>query len=446
MNKEFITKDGKKIKSSDNKEIMVRKEQIMPANNKFKFQLFTGSDPDSQYSAVATKDPLTFYLLNNGKGYLGTTQLFGGSMMSPVRIITSAGTYTTFEQGKMYAIAVDGVIIGENESASPKGIYYATSTTALEDLTLASFTTAITNYIANNAISSTDATLTTDGASYEGSDSTIMTSKAVTTFVNAVMDDVSILHSQFFRTVELHTVTAQELQDAVIHFAVTDQVGDTGLLFTRDDDMTDNPSGDTTQEQFFVNLKGYIDVYTGGATNEITVSVDANNEITATLNKKTGENSIIIDSNGVSLNKTDTIHDGDGTDANNPVPSADKLVTEEALMTYLQGTFLTTINAAISVALEDVVTYINNGDSATGVTLDQDTLSMTVGGSDVTLVATVSPSTAQNKSVTWTSSDDSVATVTDGVVHAVAAGTATITATTVDGSFTDTCTVTVSAS
>lgn len=418
----------------------------MPANNKFKFQLFTGSDPDSQYSAVVTKDPLTFYLLNNGKGYLGTTQLFGGSMTSPVRMITSAGTYTTFEQGKMYAIAVDGVIIGENTSASPKGIYYATSTSALEDLTLASFTTAITNYIANNAISSTDADLLADGADYEGSDSTIMTSKAVTTFVNAVMDDVSILHSQFFRTVEVYTLTAQDIEDEIIHFAQTDEAGDTGLLFTRDDDMTDDASGDTTQEQFFVNLSGYIDIYTGGSTDSISVTVGNDNKITADLNVKNGENSIIVDSNGVSLNKASTIHDGDGSDQNNPVPSADKLVTEAGLISYLQGTFLTTINAAISVALEDVVTYINNGDSATGVTLDQNTLSMTVGGSDVTLVATVSPSTAQNKSVTWTSSDNTVATVADGVVHAVAAGTATITVTTVDGSFTDTCSVTVSAS
>ena len=49
--------------------------------------------------------------------------------------------------------------------------------------------------------------------------------------------------------------------------------------------------------------------------------------------------------------------------------------------------------------------------------------------------------------VTWTSSDDEVATVTDGVVTGVAAGTATITATiTVDGtSYTDTCAVTVTA-
>ncbi|RPH39813.1 MAG: DNA breaking-rejoining protein, partial [Burkholderiales bacterium] len=50
-----------------------------------------------------------------------------------------------------------------------------------------------------------------------------------------------------------------------------------------------------------------------------------------------------------------------------------------------------------------------------------------------------------NLSVTWASDDELVATVIGGVVTGVAAGTCTITVTTVDGSFTDTCDVTVTA-
>lgn len=42
----------------------------------FKFRIFNGSDPAAQYAAVATKDPMTFYLLANGIGYLGETKLF----------------------------------------------------------------------------------------------------------------------------------------------------------------------------------------------------------------------------------------------------------------------------------------------------------------------------------------------------------------------------------
>lgn len=82
----------------------------------------------------------------------------------------------------------------------------------------------------------------------------------------------------------------------------------------------------------------------------------------------------------------------------------------------------------------------------TGVTLDQDTLALEIGVTDTgTLVATVAPADATDKSLTWDSDDDTVATVdAAGEVTAVAAGTATITVTTNDGSFTDTCEVTVS--
>jgi uncharacterized protein YjdB len=79
----------------------------------------------------------------------------------------------------------------------------------------------------------------------------------------------------------------------------------------------------------------------------------------------------------------------------------------------------------------------------TGVTLNQSALNMTVGGANQTLTATVAPTDATDKSVSWSSSNTSVATVTNGVVHAVGAGTATITVTTTDGSKTATCTVTV---
>ena len=61
-----------------------------------------------------------------------------------------------------------------------------------------------------------------------------------------------------------------------------------------------------------------------------------------------------------------------------------------------------------------------------------------------TLTATVEPDEATDKTVTWASSDESVCTVADGIVTAVAEGTATITATANDGSgVTGTCEVIV---
>ena len=55
-------------------------------------------------------------------------------------------------------------------------------------------------------------------------------------------------------------------------------------------------------------------------------------------------------------------------------------------------------------------------------------------GATVAIVATVNPTNATNKALEWTTSDESVATVINGVVKGISAGKATITATTKDGS------------
>jgi uncharacterized protein YjdB len=78
----------------------------------------------------------------------------------------------------------------------------------------------------------------------------------------------------------------------------------------------------------------------------------------------------------------------------------------------------------------------------TNVTLDKSTLTLTVGGTG-TLTPTIVPGTATIQGVSWGSSDNTKATVVDGVVTAIAVGTATITVTTDDGSKTANCSVTV---
>ena len=76
------------------------------------------------------------------------------------------------------------------------------------------------------------------------------------------------------------------------------------------------------------------------------------------------------------------------------------------------------------------------------VALNRQKLTLTENGSEQ-LIATVQPYNATNQNVTWTTSDNMVATVVEGKVTAVAEGTATITATTKDGGKTATCVVTV---
>jgi uncharacterized protein YjdB len=92
------------------------------------------------------------------------------------------------------------------------------------------------------------------------------------------------------------------------------------------------------------------------------------------------------------------------------------------------------------------VTVNNTGDViVTGVTLDKPSLSLTEGEAGDTLSAVIAPADATNKTVNWSSSDETVATVVNGVVTPVGVGTAIITVTTTDGSFTASSVVNVSA-
>lgn len=87
----------------------------------------------------------------------------------------------------------------------------------------------------------------------------------------------------------------------------------------------------------------------------------------------------------------------------------------------------------------DLRQYVN----ATGVSLDKSEQKVET-ELNFRLTASVLPANASNKEVEWSSSDESVAIVSvDGKVYGIAPGTATITARTLDGSHTASCTVTV---
>lgn len=88
----------------------------------------------------------------------------------------------------------------------------------------------------------------------------------------------------------------------------------------------------------------------------------------------------------------------------------------------------------------------DNDIHVTGVSLNKTSTTIQVGFA-TTLTATITPSNATNKSVTWTSSNTSVATVSStGKVSGKSAGTATITCKTNDGGYTAICIVTVTGS
>lgn len=104
-------------------------------------------------------------------------------------------------------------------------------------------------------------------------------------------------------------------------------------------------------------------------------------------------------------------------------------------------------DAAGNEAIEKVVTITVEPAviNVTGVTLDNPTLTLVEGEATGKITETIFPSDATDKTVTWTSSDETVATVVDGVVTPLLVGTTTITVTTTDGGFTATSEVTVEA-
>lgn len=99
----------------------------------------------------------------------------------------------------------------------------------------------------------------------------------------------------------------------------------------------------------------------------------------------------------------------------------------------------------LDVPAEGVDMPVNDDCDVTGVVLDTAAVTLNE-GETYTFTATVAPAVAVDQAVVWSSSDEAVATVADGVVTAVSFGRATITVTTVDGGFKAEATVTVAPS
>lgn len=296
---------------------------------KFKFKLLTGSDPQAQYDAITTKDSMTFYLLSTGIGYLGDTPLFGGGAQNTV--VMTSGTLTSPESGKLYVLSN---VTYNSETLT--GLYFYNGST------LDSYSDElISTYIQN--ILTTD--MSTDG--YTGDNNTIASTKAIMDLINAKLSDSSIVNAAFFRKVESHTLTADDLTNSSIQLPSGAKEGDVGLLFTADTDAEDGG-----ESYYFISLVSYLtSVYDVENSNSINMSMNSDNKIKAELNIKSTETSLKVDetNGGVYLEKATTVNDS--------TPSTDKLITEAVLVDYVQNAVLSAVTEAINEALADVVTY-----------------------------------------------------------------------------------------
>lgn len=170
-------------------------------------------------------------------------------------------------------------------------------------------------------------------------DTSAASTKAIVDYVAEQIGNVStVLTTAFFRKVESHTLTADDLANEAISIPDGVAEGDIGLLFTAD---TDNEDGG--ENYYFIPLTDYLqNVYDFESTKSIEMVAGENNKITFNLKIKAGEESIKVDEEhgGVYIEKATTV--------NEEQPSAAKLVTEDALVAF--------VNGAIQKALTDVVT------------------------------------------------------------------------------------------
>ncbi|GHV68219.1 hypothetical protein FACS1894199_15110 [Bacteroidia bacterium] len=162
---------------------------------------------------------------------------------------------------------------------------------------------------------------------------------------------------------------------------------------------------------------------------------------------------------GVSLNKSSTAINGRSTETLTATVAPNNATNKNVMWGSSVPTIASVDNTGevtgVAVGTATITATTEDGDytatcavtvnpvAATGVSLNKPSTIIYVGGTE-TLTASIAPSNATNPNVTWSSSAPTIASVDNtGEVTAVAAGTATITATTEDGGYTANCAVTV---
>ena len=167
----------------------------------------------------------------------------------------------------------------------------------------------------------------------------------------------------------------------------------------------------------------------------------------------------IINVESISLNKTTlSLVEGESdslTATITPNNATDKTITWSSSNSNV-ATVENGLVTAIGVGSATITATTTNGKTAScevivsariinveSISLNKTTLSLLEGESD-SLTATISPSNATNKTITWSSSNSNVATINNGLVTAIGVGSATITATTTNGK-TASCEVSITA-
>lgn len=268
----------------------------------------------------------------------------------------------------------------------------------------------------------------------------------------------------FDKYMRVDTVTDKTI---LVHTTDTDEFGDVtyidGIVESLFEDTHDNlavPGGKLSRTFKFIPTSGSLTV--GGT---YTVIVDKvvqdygdimmldNVRQTVTVPERISPQSVTLDRNRLSLILTDkvrliaTVLPANADNKSVIWTSSDNSVATVDALGNVTAVGIGSARITATTAEGDLTAYcdVTVNTPVTGITLNKTQLTLKQGESE-SLTATVLPLYASDKSVTFTTSNSSVATVSaDGKVYAVGVGTATITVTTNIGGKTASCTVTVEA-
>ncbi len=227
-------------------------------------------------------------------------------------------------------------------------------------------------------------------------------------------------------------------------FTVTAVGGGVSTIYVRNHSSSQRIGTGVSDEYFVKELQ--VSVYQPVSE----VSIDQGDSITVELSDRDW----LLRYTG-SVQLTATVGPEDATDQSLTWSSDNSSVTVDSngLVSYT-GYLRSAVTANITVTSQDnpeatdtiAVTFCQAVVHVTDVTLNAEEVTLSGEGSTYKLTATVSPSDAEDQSVTWTSGDTDVVTVSeDGTLTAVSVGDAVVTVTATDGGYTATCTVKVRA-
>lgn len=375
MNKIIVTSDSKILTTFDNKLFVSKNKKEVFKMAKFQFRILTGATEaacKAMYDSLADStthlhDSYTFYLFGKGGvGYLGDTQLFGGGGdVSKFNMISSNITADVLKPNSFYFVTADCTITDGQATpvthAAKTGSIWVTNASSIpQELSLSIFTTYMTNYVASQAIHSDDASL---DETFTGTDTNLMTSAAISTLINAVVNSKTILSISFFKDVKTVTLTAADItagkvtftvgEDPDTHNSITatatlsanDHAGDIGLVFFCQTGVKDDDGND---EWVFVNLHSLINLYSG-STSDTTVVTVVNDSadptghtkqirVNVNQSEKTASEFEQIVLNAIDAANGSNASPYDPTDANGDNLSPNKFISESQLAGILVST------------------------------------------------------------------------------------------------------------